>query len=203
MARDDTTDRLRPVSATEPRRGDRSSRSGIRKQPPPDPETDSDDDAPLPRSHEASDLMKVYASTPADSAERRAIEAVMQALLNATKPAAAASAPPPPPLFDPESVKRWGAALLVALTFVAPVVTQIASVIADVMRPNQVVLDQLAEIRAAQDDQATKADDDRELMRDSIAWTIDAFDATSKGQPLPPVPASLNLAAAIHEAERQ
>lgn len=147
--------------------------------------------------------MKVYASTPADSAERRAIEAVMQALLNATKPAAAASAPPPPPLFDPDTIKRWGAASLVAVSIVSPVISQVASVIADVLRPNQVVLDQLAEIRAAQDDQATKADDDRELMRDSIAWTIDAFDASSKGQPLPPVPASLNLAAAIHEAERQ
>ena len=149
--------------------------------------------------------MKVYAGAAADSAERKAIEAFMQALLNASKSTAAASAPPtpPPPLFDPESVKRWGTALVFAVTIVSPVVSQIASVIADVLRPNQVVLDQLAEIRAAQDDQATKANDDRELMRDSIAWTIDAFDATSKGQPLPSVPASLNLAAAIHEAERQ
>lgn len=206
MARDDTTSPLRPVSATEPRPGDRSARSGVRRKPapPPDPETDSGDDAPLPRSHEASDLMKVYAGAAADSAERKAIEAVMQALLNATKPATPPPPPTsPPPLLTPEAVNRWGAVIVAAFALVAPIVQQLAGLAVDIFRPNQVVLDQLAEIRAAQDDQATKADDDRELMRDSIAWTIDAFDATSKGQPLPPVPASLNLAAAIHEAERQ
>lgn len=148
--------------------------------------------------------MKVYAGAAADSAERKAIEAVMQALLNATKPATPPPPPTsPPPLLTPEAVNRWGAVIVAAFALVAPIVQQLAGLAVDIFRPNQVVLDQLAEIRAAQDDQATKADDDRELMRDSIAWTIDAFDATSKGQPLPPVPASLNLAAAIHEAERQ
>lgn len=149
--------------------------------------------------------MKVYAGAAADSAERKAIEAFMQSLLNATKTTSSAPppSPPPPPLLTPEAVKRWGAVAIAALTIVSPIVQQLAGLAVDIFRPNQVVLDQLAEIRAAQDDQAAKADDDRELMRDSIAWTIDAFDATSKGQQLPPVPASLNLAAAIHEAERQ
>jgi hypothetical protein len=65
------------------------------------------------------------------------------------------------------------------------------------------VLDQLTEIRAAQDRQATAAEEDRELLRESIAWTIDAFKATGSSQPLPRVPASLNLAAAQNEASRQ
>ncbi len=147
--------------------------------------------------------MKVYAGAAADSAERKAIEAFMQALLNASKPATPPPPTSPPPLLTPEAVNRWGAVIVAAFALVAPIVQQLAGLAVDIFRPNQVVLDQLAEIRAAQDDQATKADDDRELMRDSIAWTIDAFDASSKGQPLPPVPASLNLAAAIHEAERQ
>lgn len=200
MARDDTTSPLRTVSAAEPRRGDRSSRSGARKQP--DPETDSGDDAPVSRSHEASDLMKVYAGAAADSAERKAIEAVMQALLNATK---ATSAPPtsPPSLLTPEAVNRWGAVIVAAFALVAPIVQQLAGLAVDIFRPNQVVLDQLAEIRAAQDKQATDAEYDRELLRESIAWTIDAFRATSTSQPLPRVPPSLNLAAAQNEASRQ
>jgi hypothetical protein len=151
-------------------------------------------------------MLRAFLSSDEGSETRALLEqsvkrALQRGLEGAVKDGA--SQPPLPPDVIAAIIataRKWGTILAFAFAIAAPIVQQVAGLLADFARPNQVVTDQLAEIRAAQVEADERDAKQEQLLRDSIAWMIDANRALASDAPMPKVPASLNLAKAQAEA---